>query len=84
MANSRNDEASYQHPTAVCSADATSVITSPMYPKFPAKTFSKAMHSNPSGAAVVGLANSSLTTGNAMMILPTRKLLNMNAIVLQR
>jgi hypothetical protein len=55
-----------------------------MYPKFPAKTFSKAMHSNPSGAAVVGLANSSLTTGNAMMILPTRKLLNMNAIVLHR
>ena len=75
---------SYQHPTAVCNAEAANVIPSPMEPKFPAKIFSNAMHSNPNGAAVVGLDSSSLTTGNAIMILPTRKLLNMNAIVLQR
>ena len=80
----RMNEYTYQSATAVCRPDAMNVMAFPVYPKLPAKTFSNAMHKRPSGAAVVGLANSSLTTGKAIMILPTRKLANMNAIVLHR
>ena len=50
----------------------------------PAKTFSNAMHRRPSGAAVVGLASSSLTTGKAIAIFPTRKLLSTKAMASQR
>ena len=78
------NEFTYQKVTAVCSPDAMNMMAFPVYPKLQAKTFSNAMHKRPSGAAVVGLANSSLTTGKAIMILPTRKLANMNAIVLHR
>jgi hypothetical protein len=54
----------------------------PTEPKFPPKIFSNAMQSRPNGAAVVGLANSSLTTGKAIRILPNKRLHNMKDIVL--
>jgi hypothetical protein len=72
----------HQQATTVCSAVAKNVIPMPIEPKFPPNTFSIAMQSRPNGAAVVGLANSSLTTGNAIIIFPKRRLLNMNDIVL--
>jgi hypothetical protein len=42
------------------------------------------MQSKPNGATVVGLANSSLTTGKAIRILPNKRLHNMKDIVLHK
>ena len=48
--------------------------THPNRAQLPPNTFSTAMHNSPIGAAVVGLANSSLTTGDAIIIFPNKKL----------
>ena len=71
----------YQANTVVCNAAEMKVMAAPTNPKLPAKHLSSAMHNNPNGAAVVGLANSSLTTGNAINNFPIRQLANTNEIV---
>ena len=70
--------------TVVCNADDINVIAFPKSPKFPAKHLSRAMHNRPNGAAVVGFASSSLTTGNAIKIFPIKKLASTNEIALHR
>lgn len=70
--------------TVVCNADDMKVIAIPKKPKFPAKHLSSAMHRSPNGAAVVGFASSSLTTGKAIKIFPIRQLVSTNEIVLHR
>jgi hypothetical protein len=70
--------------TVVCNADDIKVIAAPTYPKLPAKTLSNAMHRRPNGAAVVGFASSSLTTGKAIKIFPIRQLASTNENVLHR
>ena len=70
--------------TVVCNADDIKVIAIPKKPKFPAKHLSRAMHNSPNGAAVVGFASSSLTTGKAIKIFPIRQLVSTNEIVLHR
>ena len=73
-----------QMATIVCNADAPNTKLIPTTPKFPPNIFSKAIHSSPKGAAVVGFASSSLTTGNAIIILPIRDTASTNDIVLHR
>ena len=70
--------------TDVCNADKMKVIAVPTYPKLPAKHLSNAMHRRPNGAAVVGFASSSLTTGKAIKSFPIRQLASTNEIVLHR
>ena len=70
--------------TTVWAADERNVTACPKIPKFPAKHLSSAMHNRPIGAAVVGFASSSLTTGNAIKTFPTRQLANTNEIELHR
>ena len=74
----------YHIATAACNPLATYVTVLPTIPKLPANTFSSAIISRPSGAAVVGFASSSRTTGKAINVFPTRKLLKTKATVLQR
>ena len=64
---------SYQMATTVCNAEAPKVKLIPTTPKFPPNVFSIAIHSKPNGAAVVGFASSSLTTGKAIIIFPIRR-----------
>mmetsp|Transcript_35441 Transcript_35441/g.72451 ORF Transcript_35441/g.72451 Transcript_35441/m.72451 type:complete len:125 (-) Transcript_35441:2368-2742(-) len=70
--------------TVVCKADDINNIAVPKNPKFPAKHLSSAMHNSPSGAAVVGFASSSLTTGNAINSFPIRQEASANEIALHR
>ena len=74
----------YQIATVVCNAAERKVMTAPAAPKFPAKHLSNAMHKRPKGAAVVGFASSSLTTGKAIKIFPIKQLASTNEIVLHK